>query len=87
MLWSWNLESEGSWANNTWFSDNLHLGHLVVVLMKVILIMVMVTKMVMTINVWVAGPLDEGGPHHGDGDDNHQGLGDGDEEESSHFLL
>ena len=35
----------------------------------------------------MGGPLDESGPHHGDGDDNHQGLGDGDEEESSHFLL
>ena len=47
----------------------------------------MMTMMVMTINVWVGGPLDESDPHHDDGDGDHQGLGDGDEEESSHFLL
>ena len=55
-LWPWfevHLESERSGANNTWFSDNLHLGHLVDLMMKVMLMMMVVPMVVATTKIWV----------------------------------
>ena len=59
-LWPWfevHLESERSGANNTWFSDNLHLGHLVDLMMKVMLMMMVVPMVVATTKVWGEQPV------------------------------